>query len=149
MNNYDLIVFDWSDTLSPIDQDQLYDDVRPTLEQLHHDGYFLAIATMLPKRELEALVKQNDLTKFLSASATASDHLAKPNPQMLEHLMDFCGVLPQRTLMIGDSPSDMAMAQAAKTTGILIDRSYRHKAHDSSSQTIHSLTALKNILLAH
>ena len=119
---YQLIIFDWSGTLSdvtygfslaPNEISELLPDVKETLQQLSDKGYQLAIATMLSEsalaRELEAL----EIGQFFVATRTASQCHSKPHPQMIEEIIDFCGVEVSQTLMVGDTLNDLLMARNA------------------------------------
>ena len=123
--SYDLIVFDWSGTLSPIDSsptDTLYPEVLGVLEMLHRQGILLAVATMLPKGALMTALKHTGLSQFFTTTASGSDYLAKPNPEMLNAIIDFCGVSSSSAIMIGDSVADLQMANLAGVKAIGIDR---------------------------
>lgn len=119
---YQLIVFDWSGTLSdvtygfslaPNEISELLPDVKKTLQLLSDQGYQLAIATMLSEsalaRELEAL----EVEQYFATTRTASQCHSKPHPQMLEEIIEFCGVETTKTLMVGDTINDLLMARNA------------------------------------
>jgi phosphoglycolate phosphatase len=43
---------------------------------------------------------------------------SKPHPQMLEEIMGELGVIPEKALMIGDSPFDLQMARNARVASL-------------------------------
>jgi phosphoglycolate phosphatase len=44
----------------------------------------------------------------------------KPHPEMLEKIMDFTGVTPSRTVMIGDTTHDLDLAKNAGVDAIAV-----------------------------
>ncbi len=53
------------------------------------------------------------------------DHLRKPSPHYLLRLCERMGVLPERTWMVGDTPTDLATARAAGAVGIGVTWGFR------------------------
>ena len=53
------------------------------------------------------------------------EHLRKPSPHYLLRLCERMGVLPERTWMVGDTPTDVATAQAAGVVGIGVTWGFR------------------------
>ena len=53
------------------------------------------------------------LTHYFHATRTVDECFSKPHPQMLHELMEALVVLPERTLMIGDTSYDLQMAKNA------------------------------------
>jgi phosphoglycolate phosphatase len=91
----------------------LFDGVRDLLSELEARGFLLAIATGKSRRGLARVLDQHGIGAFFVATRCADEGFAKPHPGMLEHLMDFTGMLPRETLMIGDTTHDLQMARAA------------------------------------
>lgn len=95
--------------------------VRELINQLHNARINLAIATNKGQQSLLRALQTTGLDKIFKVTRSAGQVPAKPCPQMLEEIIEECGVTPDRTVMIGDSPSDMEMARNIQVTAIGID----------------------------
>lgn len=91
----------------------LFAGALETLKQLHLEGYRLAIATGKSRKGLDRSLQEHPELKVLISSSRCADETAsKPNPRMLEELLEEESVSAQRALMIGDTEYDVAMARA-------------------------------------
>lgn len=97
----------------PVPEAILFSGVQETLRQLHTAGYRLAVATGKSRRGLDRAMTETQLSALFAASRCADECASKPDPQMLEEILLECGVEPARTLMVGDTEYDMAMARSA------------------------------------
>jgi phosphoglycolate phosphatase len=88
----------------------LFDGVLPMLQQLKQNQHVLAVATGKSRRGLDEVLRSAQLQGVFDDSRTADETAGKPDPTMLLELMEAHGALPQRTLMIGDTTHDLAMA---------------------------------------
>jgi phosphoglycolate phosphatase len=106
---------------------QLFDNAFSLIQQLSEKEYFLGVATGKSRRGLNKVLHSTALSDFFHATRCADECHSKPHPQMLEELIDYCGVAPKATLMIGDTEYDLQMAHnaGAKSLGI------SHGAHSS------------------
>ena len=91
----------------------LYDGIRPLLDTLRADGWALAVATGKSDRGLAHCLAMHGLSDHFVSLQTADRHPSKPHPAMLEAAMFEAAVMPERSVMIGDTTFDMAMAKAA------------------------------------
>lgn len=91
----------------------LFEGIYNTIETLYKSGIKLAVATGKGRRGLNTALENSGLGKFFHASKTVDECFSKPHPQMLDELMDQFVVMPERTLMIGDSEYDMRMGKNA------------------------------------
>lgn len=96
----------------------LFDGVAQTIPQLHEAGYWVTVATGKSRRGLERALDQSRLRPYFHASRCADEVFSKPHPGMILELMDYCGVTPERTLMIGDTSHDLQMAQNAGVASV-------------------------------
>jgi phosphoglycolate phosphatase len=76
-------------------------------------GHLLGVATGKSRQGLDRALAHSGLGAHFQATRCADECHSKPHPQMLEELMAEFAVLPQQTLMIGDTTHDMLMAQSA------------------------------------
>lgn len=91
------------------------------VQQLHQARIALAIATNKGQQSLQRALHDSGLDVFFKVTRSAGQVPAKPCPQMLEEIMDVCGVEADKTLMIGDSLSDIEMAQLACVDAVAVD----------------------------
>jgi len=94
---------------------------RETIERLHADGYFVAVATAKSRHGLERELEATGLGALLHASRTVTEAPSKPAPGMLLQLFDEIGVRPADALMVGDTAWDLQMAANAgcRAVGVL------------------------------
>lgn len=83
------------------------------IAHLHGTGFLLAVATGKSRRGLERSLAATGLKRYFHATRCADESFSKPHPGMLKALMAELDVVPDRTLMIGDTSHDMKMADAA------------------------------------
>lgn len=103
----------------------LYEGARETIDELHKEGYLLAVATGMSRAGLERALNASGLKKYFRASRTADVTFSKPNPAMLLELMKELTVDADRTLMVGDTTHDLLMAQNAYVDAVAV----LHGAH--------------------
>ncbi len=102
----------------PVPEATLFAGVRETLHQLHTAGYRMAVATGKSRRGLDRALDETGLRPLFVTSRCADECASKPDPQMLEEILWECAVEPARTLMVGDTEYDMAMARSANVAAL-------------------------------
>ncbi len=96
----------------------LFDGIRALLVELAESGAHLAVATGKSRRGLDRAFAATGLGVFFSSSRCADETHPKPHPAMLTELTEELDVPSQRTVMIGDTTHDLAMARSAGTASI-------------------------------
>jgi len=96
----------------------LFDGAVDTIAALSHQGFKLAVATGKGRRGLNQALESSGLGQYFHETRTVDECFSKPNPQMLHELMDCFDVLPERTLMIGDTSYDLQMAKNAGASAV-------------------------------
>ncbi len=109
---------------NPQDNGRLYPGTREVLQRLHAPETLMAVATGKARRGLEHTLDAFALRHFFTATQTADDAPSKPHPGMLQNCERLTGVAPARTVMIGDTSFDMAMARAHGCTAIGVSWGY-------------------------
>ena len=94
---------------------QLYAGALEALQQYAAAGYQLALATNLGRASMRQFIQDFALEELLSVAKSADDAPFKPHPEMLKSILLETATAPGAALMIGDTPADMQMAQAAGT----------------------------------
>lgn len=106
----------------------LFPGAAETIEELRAAGFLLAVATGKSRRGLNRALEATGLAGYFHATRCADEGFCKPHPGMLTELMSLLGVANDRTLMIGDTSHDMAMAQSAQVArlGVAYGAHVRH-----------------------
>jgi phosphoglycolate phosphatase len=130
----------------------LYDGIARLIEQLAGDEWQLAVATGKSDRGLAHCLAAHGLTKHFVSLQTADRHPSKPDPSMIEQCIADAGADRTRTVMIGDTVYDIAMACNAGVTGFGVDWGYHETqelieagAADVATSVAHLRDLLKGI----
>lgn len=116
----------------------LYDGIAGLIEELASGGWQLAVATGKSDRGLAHCLAAHGLTKHFVSLQTADRHPSKPDPSMIEQCIADAGADRARTVMIGDTVYDIAMACNAGVTGLGVDWGY----HDAPELVEAGATAI-------
>lgn len=106
----------------------LFAGVKQTLQQLHQSGYLLAVATGKSSQGLQLALQQTELQDMFVTTRTAEQTHSKPDPLMLDEIMNQCATGAEHTLMIGDSDVDMQLAVNAGVAVLAVS----YGAHNQS-----------------
>ncbi len=98
----------------------LFPTVAEGISSLHQEGYLMAVATGKSRRGLDRSLSVTGLASYFHFSRCADEGLPKPHPEMLLRIMEKLEVIPQRTLMIGDTTHDLQMAQNANVAAVAV-----------------------------
>lgn len=96
-----------ADSLAP---SPLFEGAGKVIEDLLAQDYFLAVATGKSRRGLDRVLEETGLVQSFHVTRCADETFSKPHPQMLLDIMDYLGVMPADTLMVGDTEYDVQMA---------------------------------------
>jgi phosphoglycolate phosphatase len=99
----------------------LFPGVRPMLEELSQQGYFLAVATGKSRVGLNRALNAAGLLSTFDATRCSDETFSKPHPAMLQELTRELGQDMRRTVMIGDTTHDLLMANNAGAAGIAVE----------------------------
>ena len=124
---YQLLVFDWNGTLSTglIDLDHpivspLFPGVVDMLKQLSQI-YHLAVATFASRHQLTMELEHYGIADCFSALACGDDGMRKPEALVLTQLADQLGIELAKTLMIGDTETDLLCAENAGVDSVTVN----------------------------
>ncbi|MDO8412806.1 MAG: HAD-IA family hydrolase [Gallionellaceae bacterium] len=118
----------------------LFAQAQETIAELRTAGHSLAVATGKSRHGLQRAMQASGMQSYFHAIRTADMTFSKPHPAMLLEIMDELGVIPQRTLMVGDTTHDLQMALNAGVDAI----GMTHGAHPEDQ-----LRALQPLALLH
>lgn len=109
-------------------EEPLYDGILPLLDALEERGWLLAVATGKSDRGLKHCLTSHGIhARFLSLQ-TADRHPSKPHPSMALQALADCGAAAERSVVIGDTGWDMAMAKSAGCHAIGVLWGYHDEA---------------------
>lgn len=98
----------------------LFPGAYDMLKSLSTQDSFLGVATGKSRKGLDRSLRETGCTGLFHKTRCADESFSKPNPQMLEDIMDALGVHPNETLMIGDTEYDMQMAKNAGVQALAV-----------------------------
>jgi len=128
----------------------LFEGVLPLLADLKARHHLLAVATGKSRRGLDEALRSSQLAGRFDGSRTADETAGKPDPRMLHELMAEFDVVPERTLMIGDTTHDLQMALNAGCASVGVSYG-AHEPGDFEAlgprAVAHSVRALHDWLL--
>ncbi|WP_042300833.1 phosphoglycolate phosphatase [Paraburkholderia kururiensis] len=103
----------------------VYSGVTEGLAALKREGYALACVTNKPRSLAAPLLALTGLSRHLDA-LVAGDSIAhmKPAPEPLWHAAELLGADAANTVLVGDSPVDVAAAQAAGMPVFIVTYGY-------------------------
>jgi phosphoglycolate phosphatase len=99
------------------------------LQALKARNHWLAVATGKSRRGLDEALTTVELQGVFDSTRTADETASKPHPLMLQELMREFDVVPERTLMIGDTTHDLQLALNAGAASVAV--SYGAHAPDT------------------
>ena len=114
--------------------------VLELLQDLLVRGHVLAVATGKKRKGLDRMFRELNLGHFFAASRCADETRSKPDPLMLNELLQELSVDKSEAIMIGDTTYDLDMANAAGVASVAMS----HGAHDQAR-----LLSCKPLALCH
>lgn len=117
---------------------RFFDGILPLLHALKNRGFQLAVATGKSRAGLDRALADHALRGLFDATRTADETAGKPDPQMLQELMQECSASAGRTLMVGDTTHDLLMARNAGCSSVGVSYGAHASAdlQDAGARTI-------------
>lgn len=130
----------------------VFPGVAGVLERLHAAGVPIALATSKPESMARAVLDHNDLTKYFTVIAGASeDEERSTKADVVAHALrglQAAGVDTDNSVMVGDRGYDTLGALANGVPTILVEWGYGSPAEVGDSYAVvHSADQLRNLLL--
>ncbi len=91
---------------------QPFEGLHDLLTSLKSAGYLLAIATGKSRPGLELVMAETQVKPYFVVTKSGEETACKPNPLMLQEILQELSLSPSEALMVGDSIFDLQMAQA-------------------------------------
>ncbi len=119
---------------------EMYDDVLPTLKQLEPECKIGLISNAQPHGILWWLDKSGIVKYFDEIIISGAVGLCKPNRRIFELAAESICSEPEECMMVGDDPwGDAKGSRAVGMTGVLIDRAVRLKQAIPDIKVAHDL----------
>ncbi len=90
----------------------VFSGVPEMLDALRAQGIQLAVATGKNRNGLDRVLAQSGLGDYFTITRSADEANSKPDPLMLQQILQITGVAAADAVMIGDTTFDLQMAQA-------------------------------------
>lgn len=91
-----------------------FTDIRALFASLHSKGIRIAIATADDRAPTQAMIEAFDIEEYITTMVCADDGIpSKPAPDMVLTLCERMKIDPAKTMVIGDTVSDLKMARAS------------------------------------
>ena len=128
---------------------QLFEDVRPALEELAGRGVTLGVVSNFEPWLADILALQGIDHLFATVAISGVLGVAKPDPGIFQAALAEAGADPAATVHVGDQPAnDVAAARAVGITPVLIDRFTRYPKPDDTHR-VEDLTGLVKLVAGH
>lgn len=101
---------------------------REIAERLHQAGIGLAIATNKGELSLQRVLQTSGLDVLFKVTRSAGQTPPKPCPQMLEEILAEFDLTANDALMVGDSATDIEMAQSIQVDAVGVDFYHQQSA---------------------
>ena len=107
---------------------QLFAGAHESLDKLHQMGIRLTIATGKSRAGLDRVLAQTGLGYVFETSRCADETLSKPDPLMVNEILEQTGVAAHEAVMIGDTEWDLAMGRKAGVDVIGVSYGAHHES---------------------
>jgi putative hydrolase of the HAD superfamily len=128
---------------------QLFEDVRPALEELAGRGVTLGVVSNFEPWLADILALQGIDHLFATVVISGVLGVAKPDPAIFQAALAEAGADPAATVHVGDQPAnDVAAARAVGITPVLIDRFTRYP-EPGDTHRVEDLMGLVKLVNGH
>ncbi len=107
------------------DATDLFANVKETIDYFKNEGFFMAVASSKPKRILDKMIKHFNLEGFSYVLGTEESNFKhKPDPEIINYIIDNLNVSKEDAVIVGDSKSDILAGKNAKIDTIAVTYGY-------------------------
>ncbi|MGD9129504.1 MAG: HAD family hydrolase [Candidatus Woesebacteria bacterium] len=133
---------------------ELFVGAEDLLKALQLNGRIAALLTTAKLSNLDPIIRKYNFKKYFQLILTAEDvHKHKPDPEMIDLALAKLKAAKDKSVMIGDSKSDLGAAQKAGIDSILFYPQQHEKVYNLADlqlyqpkHIVRSLKELKNLL---
>jgi phosphoglycolate phosphatase-like HAD superfamily hydrolase len=129
---------------------RLFDGARETLRAIHTAGLLQATVTGKRAADCERILRgldiEDDLDLYLGGDSVPPER-QKPAPDLVLLAIERLGVAPERTVVVGDTRTDMRMGRAAGACTLQVLWGYERTAVAEADETVATWDALRARIL--
>ena len=128
-----------------------FDGIYELLTELKEQGILLAVATGKNRPGLDRVLAHTQSEHLFCITRCAGETKSKPDPLMLEQILQFTQLQPTQAVMVGDSSYDLHMAQQIGMPSIGVTYGVHDEQLLKTYQPLaisHRVLQLKQILLS-
>lgn len=103
-----------------LSRDDLFPGVYEMLVQLNKTGYQLAVATGKTRAGLQKALQTTGTEELFCITRCSDETASKPDPRMLNEIIQLTHTAKERSVMVGDSTHDLQMAHNAHISAIAV-----------------------------
>jgi phosphoglycolate phosphatase len=122
-----------------------FDGAGEVLENLYDQGYLLAVATGKGRRGMDRALASTGFGKYFIESRCADETSSKPDPQMLNEIVEILDVPHNKALMVGDTEYDLEMANAAGIVSLGVDYGAHERDRLLACKPLGCLTSIQEL----
>ncbi|RDL45901.1 HAD family hydrolase [Marinomonas piezotolerans] len=122
---------------------QQYDGVAEFIDWLYAKEIGMAVATGKSRRGLDRVMALTNTKRLFLTSRCADETRSKPDPTMIQEILDELSVQPSEAIVVGDTEYDLDMAAQAGVRSIGVD----YGAHEASRLKRHNPLAIVSNLV--
>jgi len=127
------------------DSSEPFDGVGEVLESLYDMGYLLAVATGKGRSGMDRALKSSGFGKYFIESRCADETCSKPDPQMLNEIVEVLEVPHNKALMVGDTEYDLEMANAAGIASLAVEYGAHERDRLLECNPLDCLTSIQEL----
>ena len=127
---------------------QPYPGIPELLDELHHNGVLIAVASNKFQAGTEHLIKEFfPKIPFVAVLGNRPGYPLKPDPEIVGEVLRMADVEKEEAVMVGDSPTDMKTAANGGIKGIAVGWGYRNMKGTEGLTLVDSVEELRRLLL--
>ncbi len=108
-----------------VDATELFENVKTTIDNFKNQGFYMAVASSKPKRILDKMMAHFNLEGFQYVLGTEESNFKhKPDPEIVNYIMEQLNVSKEDAVIIGDSKSDILTGKNAGIDTIAVTYGY-------------------------
>ena len=117
-----------------IDEVEIYEEIPYVLSELKARGYLLAVATLKAEKFAIPMLESLEVAKYFDIIHGVDDKDTRTKASLIELCMQELNVVPESTVLVGDSSHDAIGANAAGVDFIAATYGFGFKTDSDASQ---------------
>ncbi len=124
---------------------ELFRGAAEVIQDLHAQGYYLAVATGKGRSGLDIALQKTGLQPYFHITRCADETRSKPDPLMLDEILTDLDLDSSRAVMVGDTCYDMDMAHNIKMDSIAVTYGMHDQQLLENSHPTHFIDSIEQI----